>query len=126
MSRIFVFGSNTRGVHGAGAAAYAVKQQGAQFGQGEGLQGTSYAIPTKDRYINTLPLSVISEYANRFMEYADENPAVEFDVTRIGCGLAGYTDKDIAPMFVNAPKNCFFAKAWEPWLGNEAKYNDFV
>jgi hypothetical protein len=126
MSRVFVFGSNIRGVHGAGAAAYAIKHHGAQFCQGEGLQGASYAIPTKDYYIRTLPLSTIGEYVNRFMEFASKNPDMEFDVTRIGCGLAGYTDKDIAPMFVGAPKNCWFAKAWEPWLGIDTNYNDFV
>jgi hypothetical protein len=122
--RIFVFGSNTRGVHGLGAAAYAVKHHGAVYGQGEGLQGSSYGIPTKDRYIRTLPLEAIQIYVDRFMDFAKNNPDLEFDVTRVGCGLAGYSNGDMAPMFMNAPNNCWFPKAWEPWLG-DVNYNDF-
>lgn len=126
MSRIFVFGSNTRGVHGAGAADYAVRHHGAVCGQGEGLQGQSYAIPTKDRYIKTLPLTSIRTYVDRFCEFAAANPDMEFDVTRIGCGLAGYVDQDIAPMFIQAPPNCWFSASWRPWLGPARSYNDFT
>jgi len=125
-SRVFVFGSNTRGAHGAGAARYAVEHHGAIMGLGDGLQGNSYAVPTKDMYIKTLSLKVIEKYVIKFLQFAYEHDEMEFDVTRIGCGLAGYTDKDMAPLFVGAPKNCWFAEAWKPWLGDEANYNDFT
>jgi hypothetical protein len=58
------------------------------------------------------------------MDFAKNNPDLEFDVTRVGCGLAGYSNGDMAPMFMNAPNNCWFPKAWEPWLG-DVNYNDF-
>lgn len=125
MPRIFVFGANTRGAHGKGAALFAYQNHGAVMGQGEGLQGSSYGIPTKDRYIRILPLTAIKLYVDRFLDFAKDNYDLDFDVTRIGCGHARYTDEDIAPMFVDAPKNCYFPKAWSPWLGEEANYNDF-
>jgi len=125
MSRVFVFGSNERGVHGAGAAAYAVQHHGAVVGQGEGLQGNSYAIPTKDRYIRTLPLEYIDEYVRRFLEFAFEHPELEFDMTRIGCGLAGYCDEEIAPMFKSVPSNCWLPEAWKQWVASDTNFNEF-
>lgn len=103
---IFVFGSNLAGRHGKGAALYARQHHGAIYGQGVGLQGTSYAIPTKDASIRTLPLSTINTYVKEFLAFAAQNPHLNFNVTRIGCGLAGYTDAQIAPMFVESPPNC--------------------
>ena len=111
---IFVFGSNLAGRHGKGAAAFAFKHHGAIYGKGHGLQGNSYAIPTKDNAIHTLPLDIIREYIIDFIEFAEQNPQLEFEVTRIGCGLAGYNDADIAPMFRNSPTNCVLPSGWRP------------
>jgi hypothetical protein len=102
---IFVFGSNLAGRHGAGAAKFAVQNHGAVYGQGWGLQGNSFAIPTKDAEIRTLPLSFIRTYVEKFKAYAREHPEMTFQLTPIGCGLAGYKPSDIGPMFANAPSN---------------------
>ncbi len=110
--QIFVFGANLAGRHGKGAALTAVKEYGAIYGQGVGPQGNSYAIPTKDRNIQTLPLNVIFLYVLRFIGYAQANPDKVFYVTRIGTGLAGYKDSDIAPMFKDAPINCLLPDGW--------------
>jgi hypothetical protein len=107
MTRVFVFGSNLAGRHGAGAALFARKHHGAIYGVGEGIQGNSYAIPTKDEYLNVLPLTEINKYVNKFLLFATSNPQLEFEVTAIGCGLAGYLPRDIAPMFMDAPTNCY-------------------
>jgi hypothetical protein len=109
---IFVFGSNLAGIHGAGAALYARKHHGAILGQGIGLQGDSYAIPTKDKKIKTLPLEQIKPHVDEFILFAKSHPELTFQVTRIGCGLAGYTDKDISPMFKDAPANCNLPDGW--------------
>lgn len=106
MSDVFVFGSNLLGVHGAGAALHAKKYFGAIQGQGYGRQGNSFAIPTKSTPHKTLPLSEIQTYVTSFLEYAKENYWEVFNITAIGCGLAGYAPKDIAPMFKDAPTNC--------------------
>jgi hypothetical protein len=105
MTEIFVFGSNLAGRHGAGAALYARKHHGAIYGIGVGHQGNSYAIPTKDERIETLPLSVIRQYVDQFIAYANAHPEFVFRLTPIGCGLAGYKPDDIAPMFKDAPAN---------------------
>lgn len=112
MKNIFVFGSNLAGIHGAGAARFAVINHGARYRQGIGLQGSSYGIPTKDYNINILPLDEIHKYVGMFISFAEEHPTLAFQVTRIGCGLAGYTDKDIAPMFRTAPDNCELPEGW--------------
>lgn len=101
---IFVFGSNLAGRHGKGAALYARKHCGAIYGQGWGLQGTSFAIPTKDENLKTLPLSEIKVWVDRFIDFASKNN-LHFNLTPIGCGLAGYSPEDIAPMFKDAPPN---------------------
>lgn len=111
-NRIFVFGSNRSGVHGAGAARAAYLHSGAVWGVGRGRQGMAYAIPTKSREMKTLPLSSIRESVAEFLSYAMENPHLSFFVTRIGCGLAGYTDADIAPMFKGAPENVELPNGW--------------
>lgn len=110
-NRVFVFGSNLAGIHGAGAARDAYDHYGAIWGKGEGLQGQSYAIPTKDEKIRTLPLHLVAGYVERFLVCARRSNLIFF-ITRIGCGLAGYTDKDIAPMFVDAPENCELPHGW--------------
>lgn len=122
-ARIFVFGSNLSGRHGAGAAKYALMHHDAIYGQNWGLQGTSFAIPTKDKKLSTLPLDSIQQHINEFIKFAQDHPEYDFLVTRIGCGLAGYSDLDIAPFFKNAPSNCFFSKSWEFWIPN-AKFDE--
>ncbi|KXS10399.1 hypothetical protein M427DRAFT_62375 [Gonapodya prolifera JEL478] len=113
---VFVFGSNLGGKHGKGAALVASKRFGAVRGVGEGRTGDSYAIPTKDARLKVLPVTRIAEAATRFLEYAKANPDVSFWVTRIGCGLAGFTDAQMAPLFRGAGPNCNFAQEWEPFL----------
>jgi hypothetical protein len=112
-NRIFVFGSNDAGVHGAGAAKFALDTCGATWGIGEGLMGNSYAIPTKDRDLNTKLLGEINVSVSRFLYYAQCNPQLQFFVTRIGCGLAGYNDRHIAPLFAGAPPNVELPHGWD-------------
>lgn len=123
---IFVFGSNMSGIHGAGSAKLAADEYGAIFGEPSGLQDCSYAIPTVD-YLERgaikqppLDLETIRENVQQFIRVAITHNAqrepLRFFVTRIGCGLAGYKDSEIAPMFKNAPINCSFAEQWMTWL----------
>ena len=93
-NEIFVFGSNLQGLHASGAAAAATKFFGAVWGQGVGLQGQSYAIPTMQGGVET-----IEPYVDEFIDFADEHPELTFYVTRIGCGIAGFSDEQIAPLF---------------------------
>lgn len=98
--QIFVFGSNLSGFHGAGAAKLAYNKFGALYGIGVGFQGRSYAIPTKDFYIRrTLTIDEIKPYVNDFIYFVKNNPDLEFLVTEVGCGLAGHSHDDIAPLF---------------------------
>jgi hypothetical protein len=108
---IFVFGSNLAGRHGRGAAKDALSH-GAKYGCGVGLSGDSYAIPTKDYRIQTLPLNSIRTYIEDFIEFSTQFHST-FYVTRVGCGLAGYVDSDIAPMFKNAPNNVYLPPEWK-------------
>ena len=91
---IFVFGSNLEGIHAGGAARTALKFFGAIFGQGVGLQGSSYAIPTMQGGVET-----IKPYVDEFIAFADSHPELRFLVTPIGCGIAGFKSTDIAPLF---------------------------
>lgn len=109
MRAIFVFGSNEAGMHGAGAARHAYDRCGAEWGVGFGLRGDSFAIPTKDRSIETLPLDEICEYVSKFLAYAKSHPQMSFVVTAIGCGLAGHSPDDIRPMFNGAGENVFLS-----------------
>lgn len=111
-NEVFVFGSNLAGIHGGGAARDAFKEWGAIWGQGVGHQGNSYAIPTKNEQIQTLPLGTIAMHVYTFLKYAEHQPGLTFLVTKVGCGLAGYTEADIAPMFVGAPENCVLPAGW--------------
>ena len=116
---VWVFGSNLSGIHGAGAALVAKNMFNAEFYVGKGATGRSYAIPTKGKYearLPTLPLNDIEQHVRDFRVYADANPAKIFWVTRIGCGYAGYTDDQIAPLFKGCPANCNFATQWQPYL----------
>lgn len=123
MTECFVFGSNEAGFHGAGAAKYAVEHHGAVMGVGFGIAGNSFAIPTKDKTIRTLPLAVINDYVDEFIQYAKDNPRLKFQVTQVGCGLAGYKPWQIAPMFKEAPDNCLFDKAWSQYLHGKNYWN---
>ena len=94
---VFVFGSNLGGFHGGGAARAAMRLFGAVWGQGVGLQGQSYAIPTMQGGVET-----IKPYVDEFIAFAQSRPDLYFYVTRIGCGIAGFTDDEIAPLFREA------------------------
>ena len=94
---VFVFGSNLAGMHGGGAAYLAFKQFGAVMGCGVGLRGRSYAIPTMQGGVET-----IKPYVDDFIAFAKDHPEKFFYVTRIGCGIAGFRDKEIAPLFEEA------------------------
>lgn len=109
---IFVFGSNEAGRHGKGAALFARQHHGAIYGVGEGRTGNSYAIPTKDYNLKTRSLEAIRESVERFLDYALNNPKLHFEVTKIGCGLAGYKEHEIVPMFKDAPSNCYLPNNW--------------
>ncbi|MBI1340118.1 hypothetical protein GC169_07920 [bacterium] len=113
---IYVFGSNLAGFHAGGAARAAVDRFGAVTGVAEGPTGRAYAIPTKDQMIRTLPLERVAEGVARFLDHAAATPDRRYFVTRVGCGLAGFRDQDIAPLFRPAPENCSFADAWRPFL----------
>jgi hypothetical protein len=108
---IFVFGSNLSGRHGKGAARDALAY-GAKYGVGKGLAGNSYAIPTKDHKIQTLPLQLIARYVSEFLDFTTISNN-SFYVTRIGCGLAGYSDFEIAPMFKSSGNNVYLPEAWK-------------
>ncbi len=131
----FTFGSNEGGIHGAGAARYAYVKRGAQWGTSYGHTGETFAIPTKSctitgepgqpnryRVGNTLSLEKIQMYVQGFLAYAAGHPELQFQVTCIGCGLAGLKHEDIAPMFKSATSNCWFDNKWLPWLGPTRSY----
>ena len=96
-NEIFVFGSNLAGQHGGGAARLAYQKFGAVWGQGVGLQGQSYGIPTMQGGVDT-----IKPYVDEFIEFAKRNPQLKFLVTEIGCGIAGFQVEEIAPLFKQA------------------------
>ena len=103
LMEVFVFGSNLSGIHGGGAAKLAHERFGAVYGNPIGLQGNSYAIPTKNEDISkTLPLIEIAGYVYEFIEFAKINQMFKFLVTEIGCGLAGLTPEEVAPLFKQA------------------------
>ena len=110
---IFVFGSNLAGRHGKGAALHARVMYAAEYGKGVGRTGHAYAIPTKDERLMTLPLTRIAGYVSEFLDYARAHPELEFEVTKIGCGLAGYSEHEIKPMFIGAPANCHLPYGWD-------------
>ena len=113
---IFVFGSNLAGRHGKGAALAALRFHGAVYGQGEGLQGQSYGIPTKDHRLEALPLAAIAEAVQRFLAFARSRPDLTFEVTAIGTGLAGYKPSQIALLFRSAPTNVHLPSVFKECL----------
>lgn len=94
---IFVFGSNLHGRHAGGAARIALNRFGAILGQGIGLQGNSYAIPTMQGGVET-----IKPYVDEFISFAKGHTDLTFYVTKIGCGIAGFSFEEIAPLFADA------------------------
>ncbi len=116
-NEIFVFGSNLAGAHGGGAARLAYNRFGAVWGQGVGMQGQCYAIPTMQGGVET-----IKPYVDQFIEFASSHPELKFFVTRIGCGIAGFTADEIAPLFVDAIDipNIILPKDFVDACGNQA------
>ena len=108
-NEVFVFGSNLSGFHGGGAARIAADKFGAVWGQGVGLQGQSYAIPTMQGGVDT-----IKPYVDDFISFAKDHPELTFLVTKIGCGIAGFTEEEIAPLFKDAHSldNVILPKGW--------------
>lgn len=113
---IFVFGSNLAGRHGKGAALWARRHRGAIYGQGAGRQGDAYAIPTKDERLQVLDLAAIQAHVRQFIDYARRHPDWTFELTPIGCGLAGYRPDQIAPMFADAAANIVIPDAFRAVL----------
>jgi hypothetical protein len=107
---VFVYGSNLAGIHGAGAAKQALRW-GAKMGR-DGLSGQTYGISTKDHQIKTLPLDQIRSHVREFLYEAEERPHLEFLVTKVGCGLAGYSERQIIPFFGGAPVNVRLPEGW--------------
>jgi hypothetical protein len=125
---IFVFGSNRAGRHGKGAALFAREHFGAEYGVGEGLQGRSYAIPTKDENLRPLPLREIRSHYRKFVDFAENNPDKFFVLTPIGTGLAGHSIEDITAMVNdhlhthNVVLHGSWAEGWQNWW-NDVQLN---
>lgn len=101
-----VVGTNAQGHHAGGAAAFAHGQFGLEWGVGEGLSGQTYALPTMEG------LDALQAAAERFISFASFNPNLHFYLTRVGCGIAGYSDSEVAPLFKNAPANVVLPEEW--------------
>ena len=115
-NEVFCFGANYRGIHGAGAARDARVLFGAETGVAEGFTGKCYAIPTKRNPSLSLPLHLIEVHVRRFLNEAQRHPGLTFLLTPIGCGLAGYTPAEIAPMFELAGENIVLPEEFEKVL----------
>jgi hypothetical protein len=113
---VWVFGSNVSGRHGKGAARVARVNFRAEYGVGNGPTGNAYAIPTKDRHLQTLPLRQVVASIQEFLAWARANPKLSIFVTRVGCVLAGFTDEEIGPHFAAAPPNCSLPDAWKGFV----------
>lgn len=118
---VFVFGSNLAGRHGLGAAKFAKMHYGAQYGKkfAVGHVGRSYAIPTKGEELEVLCLDVIAIYCKDFVSYAKSHPLLTFELTPVGCGLAGYKDQQVAPLFQGLPENVIVPDRWKKYIGKE-------
>lgn len=118
LDQIFVFGSNEAGIHGAGAAKQA-RKFGAIIGKGIGFVGNTYAIPTKDKNLQTLSLDKIKGYIDDFLIFAKDNPQYDFLVTKVGCGLAGLEEYQIWPFFQDCSYNVHLPANWITELQKE-------
>lgn len=103
---IFVFGSNASGNHGGGAARVALEKFGAIMDQGEGLQGQSYGLPTMEGP------EALARAAARFLEFAVTRPDLTFYLTKVGCGIAGYAEDEVVPLFAKSPPNVIKPPGW--------------
>lgn len=124
---VFVFGSNELGKHGGGAARVAADKFGAIYGQGFGPQGNTFGIPTCSKPTgqpnSEIALKKLTFYIDCFKLWAGQyEPEKSFKVTQVGCGLAGWTKEEIAPLFISSSSNCFFDTAWADILGENVKY----
>lgn len=113
---LFVFGSNLAGRHGGGSARYAHDNLGAEWGVYSGVTGQCYAVPTVDSNIMPLPLELVEFYVDKLIEYAWEHNRITFFCTKVGGGIAGFADEQIAPLFSNAPPNFDFPEEWKQYL----------
>jgi hypothetical protein len=122
---VFVFGSNDKGLHGKGSARDAHLYFGAKYGQAFGLQGRAFAIPTrmylerKEKCFKDIPLKQIKQNVDLFYKEATMNPSKCFVITRIGCGNAGYSDEQIAPMFSERLSNMILPQEWLPYIEHD-------
>lgn len=114
---IFVFGSNLKGLHGGGAARLAYERFGAIWGQGVGLQGSCYGIPTMHGGVDA-----IKPYVDEFIEFAQNHTEYTFLVTKIGCGIAGFKEEEIAPLFSDAVSvdNIILPESFVMYLNQQA------
>jgi hypothetical protein len=123
---IFVFGSNTKGWHGAGSALQAKLNWGAVQGVGEGLQGLSYALPTKTTPGSVMSFERLRRHVQKFMDTVREPTHQDkfWLITCVGCGLAGFRDHEVAPLFrdICTHPNAYFDTNWQGWLEPETKY----
>ena len=92
------------------------------MGKGIGLQGQSYALPTKGINICFMKLEEVIPHIEAFKQFALKHPNLDFQVTQVGCGLAGFTKEQIAPLFKGSPSNCYFDMEWQPLLGDSHNY----
>lgn len=118
---ILVYGSNLDGANLGGAARAAKLHFGAIDGIGEGITGHAYALPTVGHDFAPMPLAEVKIHVERFIHFAHGYPKV-FKVTRVGCGIAGFKDSNIAPMFADAPFNCLFDEVWREFLPDRAQF----
>lgn len=109
---IFVFGSNLAGRHGRGSAYVAKVKWHARQGEGEGRTGQAYAIPTKDHQLKVMRFDLIKAYVGDFIQYAKDHPHLRFHVVKVGCGLAGFSEERMKPLFRDAPSNCDLPEGW--------------
>lgn len=116
---IFVFGSNLAGKHGKGAALYTARSFGAVYGNPSGLQGSSYAIPTKDSNLKTLPINVIQKHVEEFLDFANSHRERKFFVTAVGTGLAGLSHEVMSKMFTTAGDNVRLPPQWVKHIRSE-------
>jgi hypothetical protein len=122
-ARVFVFGSNLLGIHGAGAARYALNELGAEWGAGEGLMGTSYALPTCYRPGEPVTLPELAVYVDNFVNFARSHPELQFFVSKVGCGLAGIDEVLVKHVFqqFDVPENCDMPPGWG-WDSYEVEF----
>jgi hypothetical protein len=109
---IFVFGSNMAGRHGRGAALHALQHHAAVYGQGEGRQGNSYAIPTLDHTLKNLPFGIVARFCEDFVVYAEDHQDLRFFLTAVGTGLAGIPVERMKAAFRDCPLNVIRPEGW--------------